>query len=495
MNIFIAEDEQIALDELKMMLRQYEDDHKIYAMKNGEEALRISKSIKPDLLITDIRMPGMDGLMLIRSLKALYPDMVTIILSGYDDFEYARAGLKLEAREYLLKPVRQQALIQAVESALKDIVNQQQQQKKLKEWSIVLALTGQEVDDSSVIPSEFGVIVSVPVNFESDVFWDLDASDAFVVPLGFPKGSIVIYPDLRKRCVFIPEPPEPHTLQLWANMVHEKLTHKPFSVHTTYALKTSELSNNEVYQQAIRKIKQQIRLETCTFTTPASSMAEPDYSRAWNKARLLEVQLSSRDRRLIRQEINAILTELQTVHATLSQIGQFLNDLFTAIVFKLTNGVTSKIITTDEMGSVLYSKTTIRDISDWIEEKIMNFVFQIETKDLDPKGLVQILMHKARHSDTEFPSLHQFAKDHHISMGYLSRLFKMETGITFSEYVLEIRMGRAKKLLEIERLSISEIGQQLGYEDSKYFSQIFKKWTGLTPSEYQKDRKNPPPKK
>ena len=115
--IMLIEDESLAMDELRYLMKPYEDMHSIIGFNNGEEALAYVRTHLwvPDIIISDIRMPGMDGLEVIRRLINDYPRIQAVMLSGYNDFEYARTALKFGAKEYLLKPVPALELYAAVD--------------------------------------------------------------------------------------------------------------------------------------------------------------------------------------------------------------------------------------------------------------------------------------------------------------------------------------------------------------------------------------------
>src|SRR6266496_1221041 len=121
MNILVIEDEPLALDDLLGMLQAFDGAHRIAGCASGVEALDYAETTPPDLVITDIRMPEIDGLELVRQLKARIPQLAAIVLSGYSEFEYARTSLRLGIADYLLKPVRTDALHQAVARALEAI--------------------------------------------------------------------------------------------------------------------------------------------------------------------------------------------------------------------------------------------------------------------------------------------------------------------------------------------------------------------------------------
>ena len=127
MKILIADDEKLIRNGMTTILDWESQGHKIVgAVEDGLQALDYIKSNDVDILITDIRMPLLDGLELIREVKNVKPDLICIILSGYDEFEYARAAIDVGAFAYLLKPVDSASLIGLVEKAKNEILNRQE---------------------------------------------------------------------------------------------------------------------------------------------------------------------------------------------------------------------------------------------------------------------------------------------------------------------------------------------------------------------------------
>jgi two-component system response regulator YesN len=107
-----VEDERWALEELKALFKRYEPQHLVHAFENGEDALEAANSVVPHLVLTDITMPGMDGLELLAEIGRGHPEAKGIILSVHDDFAYAQRGMQTGVTDYLLKPVRKRDALQ-----------------------------------------------------------------------------------------------------------------------------------------------------------------------------------------------------------------------------------------------------------------------------------------------------------------------------------------------------------------------------------------------
>lgn len=131
--ILIADDEKLIRAGIKKLLSDSLDgDVTFFEAKNGIEALEICKSELPEVMLTDIRMPGMDGVELMKNVSQLEQKPAIIVLSGFDDFSYAKAAIESGASSYILKPVEKEELVKSVEKALTGIRRNIQQKKRRK---------------------------------------------------------------------------------------------------------------------------------------------------------------------------------------------------------------------------------------------------------------------------------------------------------------------------------------------------------------------------
>ncbi|WP_372631813.1 response regulator [Cohnella sp.] len=494
MNIIVAEDEAMALEEIKLLLEPYLSDYRVHPVSDAFKALELCRKVRPDLLITDIRMPRMDGLELIAALKPQFPDMAAILISGYDDFAYARQGMQLGVKEYLLKPLKEEALYQAIDRTLLELREDRDKNRRLSDWMLTRELLGQTVEQEERMTEEYGVIVVSALR-------NRDTADGRMPegrgerPEGLPSGARIVFPDAQTQCAIIPCPSREsvlHGAADWARGIHEAAKRQCPFVHTTYQVKEAGEALFSAYGHALERIGRQMRLEDSTLTGPLYQAVPADLASVWDKARVLEIYLTKRELRKARDELNAILQELRLRSVTMKDLTVFLTDMLIALQFSLTRSLGSKIAEHHEISAAVGSSVSYAELGDWLERKLAGYVNRLGTSHLDARELVQLLMHRVKHAFEAPDSLQQFAKDHHVSVGYLSRVFKNELGVNFSDYLLEIRMERARALLETGTLSLSDISRRIGYEDPKYFSQLFKKTYGITPSEYGKQKKNSP---
>ncbi|MFC4303304.1 response regulator transcription factor [Cohnella boryungensis] len=497
MNIFVAEDEIVALEEIEFLLQRYKEQHVIYTAQNAFQMMEMCTAIRPDILITDIRMPRMDGLELIAALKKSYPDMAAIILSGYGDFSYAQQGMQLGVKEYLVKPVEEAALRQAVDKLIVELQEAMDNKQKLSDWTLIREMLGQAGDMTEYMTREtFGIVMSSLGNEGSSETWDAALQLQAEELIDLPPGSRVLFPDFKRQCVLIPSPSKEsirYSLGDWATKIHAaERQRQRCDVHTTYFIKGTGETLHSAYLKGIESIGQQMRLESSTFKDTHTAAVNSETSKIWDRVRVLEIYLSKREMLKIRPEIEKIMGELKLQHLTVKELIVFTTDMLTALQYNFTRSLNRKIVELDEISSSIHRMTSYAELGDWLGRKLLEYISRLGTSKLDAKELVHMLMHQVKHAFEAPDSLQQFAKDHHVSVGYLSRVFKNELGFNFSDFVLEIRMEKARELLDMGALSLSEISRRVGYEDPKYFSQLFKKAFGLTPTDYSKQKKNSP---
>ncbi|MCD9023782.1 response regulator transcription factor [Cohnella silvisoli] len=498
MNILVVEDEPIALEELESLLKSYEPGHTVYSAVNGLQGLELAKRHCPDLIVTDIRMPGMDGLELIRQIQQINPNVEAIIISGYDDFAYARTGLQLGVRDYLVKPWKQKSLLTVVGAILEQLSVRCEEKRKADNWKIIRELEGRNPYSEQIqaLSGEWIIMVSTLNNLRSAHKWveHEPLTKTTIAELLF--SVHIVFPDSHLQVVLFPcdEGTTKAVLQQSVQHIHEAYANQGLNVHSIAVLKKDDELSHEAYARAIKMLEQQIRLESSTYTYLTTEYAAIDMIGVWNQIRALEALIANREIKHIRPQIDRIVMQIRVLKVPAKEIGSLVNDMFTALQFKLMPDRNSPYIDMEIITDTLMSITSYSELADSLEKWLLEFLWNLGGAGKEPRELVHKLMGQIRHGYHRTDSLIQFAAEHHISVSYLSRLFKAEAGMNFSEYLIRVKIDQAKQLLELETLSVSKVGERVGYEDSKYFSQQFKKYTGLTPSEYQKSCKILPPK-
>ncbi|MFD0675650.1 MULTISPECIES: response regulator transcription factor [unclassified Paenibacillus] len=515
MNIFVVEDERWALAELVELLKIYEPEHSIYAYDNGDDALLAAHSICPQLVLTDINMPGIDGLELIEQLHHLDPTIKSMILSVHDQFEYARQGMKFGVFDYLLKPVKKDVLFKAVDKAIQHI---EMDSKRTEEWmsgSIGQMLLTADIPQYDILRAVNGrAYCMVLLVLETGVVlrgWKdtCIGMKEFKQPFAFgpaqEKELHCLDLDCRQRVILIPlaDTAQLGRIREKLSVLFQQLQQLPRPAHMGFAIKSESDSLYGIFMDLNQHMNENMIFGKSTCIMPGMKNYDAEIGDLWEKVRVMETYSKKGDMLKGQAVLEQILEDLSEKQITKRQLRLFIHDMLFSLKYNLLasgKGPTS-INDLQEDNRILNRFGDYNELFEWLNKTIVSLYCGLAVKDLSPKGLIPVLLEHIHKSYQDSISLQQFAADHHVSLGYLSRLFKSQTGTTFSDYMAGYRIRKAKELLTsgVERLQ--EVSELVGYEDSKHFSALFKKIVGVAPITYakrhavrpiSKNRKNPP---
>ncbi|SFK97507.1 Two-component response regulator, YesN/AraC family, consists of REC and AraC-type DNA-binding domains [Paenibacillus sp. 1_12] len=500
MNIFLVEDEYWALAEMVELFKSYEPEHHIYAFENGDDVLTVLDQVRPNLVLTDINMPGIDGLELIEKLNQLDPNIMSMIVSVHDEFEYARVGMKFGVIDYLLKPVKKDILFKAVDQAILHI---EKESKRREEWingSITQMLLAEEIPDYDILHSMNTcaycmVLIAMDKgsNFKgwkaTSVSWN-DLRQKFANKSAIEVGVYCVDLDCWHKVVLIPLP---NVLQMSdikekLSSLYEQLRSLPFPIHMGFAVKSEQNSLYGVCSELRQRLDKQMTFGMSTWLPPESKMQDAELGSVWEKVRVMELHYKKGDMLKGSAALKLILEDLRLKQVTRRQLQLFIHDLLFSLKYNVLASKLGMVSVHDLQEDVrlLNRLVSYTELFEWLNESIVSIYCEKEIKDFNPKGLVPVLLQLIHNHFQGSISLQQFAADHHVSLGYLSRIFKSQTGHTFSEYITNYRISKAKELLTggVERLQ--EISSLVGYEDPRHFSALFKRIVGETPITYAK---------
>jgi len=493
MNILLIEDEMLAMDELRFLMRPYEKDHVVAGFDNGEDALDYARQHVPDIVVSDIRMPGMSGLEVVQEILSAHPRTQIILLSGYNDFEYARTALKLGAKEYLLKPVTASELEAAIDRALDAVRTEEAKSRNQLEWSLTRLFRGMDASDresGQVFDGDWLLIAVLLENWKSPFTWPQSqvSLEAFVEWLrkDVHPDAVCLDMDVHLRMALLPVPGTERRdrLRHAASRVHEFLGLKTGIVHTAYDWKKDSETLQEAYQRCLQRLESQVRLGAATFMTPQRGSTAQSF---WDSARRVEAHIQHKEYGMFTIELRRMLEALRRDEATLKQTAVLLSDFLYALKYKLGN--TQGELDDIGEGSIYDELKTCRtdeNLLEWLTERLSGYMAGVEERTPQPKQIVPALLDYVQHHYGESVQLQDFASRYHVSIGYLSKLFKAETGMNFSDHLIRVRMNKAMELMDAGYKRVAEIGRLVGYEDPKFFSQTFKRYTGVTPLEYKR---------
>lgn len=492
--------------------------------QNGLEALELIRQEQPDVLITDIRMPGCDGLTLIQRAKELHPDLEIVIISGYAHFEYAQTAMRYGVGDYLLKPIKKTELMETLEKIRGRCLSKLASQKEL-----IRQHQNNESDRNRIRESLIRDLLSEhpPVLTEAmlrDTYYILASGgvyQAFLLKIDFD-GKRTSESALR---VVVEKAAEIMENKL-SDICQDVLIY--FEAYHGYGIVHYEAEQKGNVRTVMRDGLNLLDGKKGLFGSVEFSVGlggavtEPSMmSRSLEEAksavaeRLLEgsgrifehvPKGGNLDKAgLLDRYAKAVEHSLETLNP--EEAGQAALSLQDTVLS--TDAVSGQEIL--ELVLLAGQMFISRVASQNAEENQKAFLFSCNQchkaaslfevlKETQRNLLTEAAQNRQNESMRPIRMAKKYVMEHYrepitleevceaigFSASYFSMLFKRETGEGFAKYVTRVRIEEAKNLLRDSNLPIAEICEQVGYSDRKHFTQIFHKATGLNPVEYRK---------
>lgn len=490
--VLVADDEKTALDSISFLLEKFHHEfHIVGKAGNGREAMQLARELQPDLMLTDIRMPHMDGLELIDAVKHELPDVYTIIISGHSDFEYVRRALITGSIDYLLKPLDPPRMQDALARARPFLIaNACRKRTEL------------------IRQMEKGVAVS---QNECERYFPEDAFVAAIsrkngLPNRLPKGRLNPDPffqkegviglygrdDLESLCVL---PAGVMRLEEITRLAQSPLD--SLRGYTTTIICNTPFPITQVPEivQALYKALNRHLVVGKSQTLSLNRGATVTLKNERAFAALENGVMLQLPYRLTAREYSHVVRDIET----LLEKGEELGITQWALENTVRN-ITNKICTVNKLNiagfslemmieDVFYSATTHKDLSDGVLA-IVNELLQTKSSyKLGNKVLFEKICDYIDDHLTETLALQSLCGQFGISQPTLSRLFREHAGMSFNRFLTQKRMEKAMVLLTAPAPLIHEVAEKVGYTDQFYFSRIFRSFSGMSPSEYVTQQK------
>lgn len=496
----------------------------------GEEALMLAESQKPDIVITDIRMPRMDGLELTERLLDKYPELKVILMTSYEEFEFAQKALKLKVFDYILKPFENGALLDTVNRAAAEYRREKTVRKQIFDSMPMLRqlfwehlISGRIEEKELATESEFLGIDLHAAHYAACVI----KIDDYHSPknrnrfgqemLKFCVGNIIeemtahlndcyaVHYDGEEIVIITGSNDEPADLvqELYALMEEIRknvetflkttitvgvgpVYERPLSLHRSYAEAIEVLEyrhitgTNQVL--IVKDVDLQPKVETLSL-------------QGWEKELLVKVKLGMEEpalsiiNRLEQEVLNRKLVPLQQLHIIGTEIALLLYREFWEWIH--TPQMEQRFGGFTHFCANLQIMTTSKEIFATIRDFTIELIAEIcARRDSHQKQLLNKACQYVESSyGREDLSLQDVADHVKVSPGYMSAIFKKVGNTSFSEYLLKTRMNMALNLMSKEDCKAYEIAYKVGFSNPQYFSVCFKKFTGFSPSDYRSGKR------
>ncbi|PYG87434.1 two-component system response regulator YesN [Ruminiclostridium sufflavum DSM 19573] len=528
--IMLADDEGIVIDSLRFILeKEFANQCIIESAQTGRGFIELAESFRPDIAVMDIQMPGINGIEAIKEIKEIHSSTIFIILSAYDKFDYAQDAINLGVLEYLNKPVARTKITQVIKKAM-DII-EREREKRRRDLIIREKL-------ETVVPIiENGLINSILFNeyFKEDVenYKKLlgireNCGYAIVLVSGeeqegnhmtnavgagvhiqnnysivreIVKGSfqcIVGSAMANKIPVFVPanhQGMEYNDRIELINKSRELIRALKKRLNVNFRVGIGSIHNfdeaMESYNEALNTL-----IHTTTLVAHVDDMSnscdyEADYPIEYEKA-VFEYTGEG-------DVTGAVAAANHFFDWMAANYAEHIMDIkLKALEFVLwsehivyeSGGMTYEFLSRQDYLPVLLQINELDGIRSWFTEKIrlscLNISGKKKERSTNVIGKAKAYINCCYNRQI---SLDDVSREVNISPYYFSKIFKEETGVNFIDYLTDIRIDKAKDLLENTDFSMKEICGKVGYSDPNYFSRSFKKNVGVTPTDYKERKK------
>ncbi len=530
MKIFLVEDEFVVREGIKNNIDWEGAGYEFCGeASDGELAFPMIQKLKPDIVVTDIKMPFMDGLELSKLIKKECPQIEIIILSGYEEFEYAKEGIKIGVAEYLTKPISGEDLLKEINSVAARIEERQKEaqiramfEREMEENSRVdktalfmhlakgdlsvtelLEQAGTLDMDISALWYNVVLFSMISVNHEQKEYsGSVVEAEKALIDYALQNGILVFDRDLEGKAMLLKSDSYDELIDKQKKLIDVITdTAKSYEqiryfggigtpVNRLRSIPESFESASHAY--AHRYLVSDSRIMYGDDIRPAKEEKSEDFV-------ISEVNPKQIDRNKIKEFIK-IGDDDETSYFT----DEFFNEIGDSA---LSSGIFRQYLAMDayfciaefaeEMGksrdvveSVDITAGMLKDV-DSTKEYVKKLLHQaIGIRDSSANNRYGDVVDDVRkyieenYSDEDL-SLNTTASFVNLSPNHLSTVFSQQTGQTFIKYLTDYRMMKAKELLKCSGKRSSEISLEVGYKDPHYFSYLFKKTQGMTPTNYR----------
>ena len=546
LKIFLAEDEVVVRETIKRMIPWEELGFELVGeAADGEMALPLLIRQQPDLLITDIKMPFMDGLTLARLAKKEIPGLKVMILSGYDDFNYAKQAIGIGVEDYLLKPITKNALIER----LSEIRSRYEHEKTQKEYyekfqremqayeknssrDFFEALVDGSMDMMEVykraeklgldIVAEAYNVLIFTMNCDEDFSgqrdeyssWEAESLELLENFFAGHSSAMLFRSNIFSYGVLLKgqrETIEENT-RACVDEIRKILSRQDGRREWFLAVGQSVERLSQIqksYHTASRAFSQRYLYdENILYYDEMETMEHPGgQAETEDNAYLQKVDVNALNPAILQKFLsNGLQEETENfVKDYFYAIGQepmeslvFRNYVILNVRFSVISFIKGLGCDTNEMESadteeVLAESGKNMESAIAYAKKMISQAIEIRDQNSGNKNR-SILKTAVDFIDSHYMeediSLNTVANVANVSSNHFSALFSQNMGQTFIEYLTTLRMNKAKELLRCTGMRSSEIAGEIGYKDAHYFSYLFKKTQGMTPSDYRKARED-----
>lgn len=522
----LADDEGIVIDSLKFIInKEFPGECEIEFARTGRNVIELADTFRPDIAVMDIQMPGINGIEAMREIRKTNSNVIFIVMSAYDKFDYAQEAIKLGAIEYITKPMNKDKMVATLSKAMKMVATARDRRSN--------ELMVREKLETVVPIIENGFISNILFHeyFDEDIenyktMLDCTATNGFMMVLvcgdtldgnhmtNAVGSSVKLQKQYKEIRDLLKDYFNCYVGSVMANKIAVLIPYEAseldYSERSTYIERARELADKLAERtdikfrigfgrvKELRKLEESYREAVDSLVMTKNTVAHADdlpigcaytedYPVNLEKRFFDEVEKGRTD-----AAVDAALDYFKWV------ITQDIMDAKLKVLeFALraeksayeSGGMTYRLQDRRDYLPTIMGIDTQEALWNWFRERVLFSCSAINTKrDESSNDVIDASKKYIENNYTKNINLEDVSREVNISSYYLSRIFKESTGVNFIDYLTNLRVEKAKELLSSTNLSMKEVATKAGYADPNYFSKLFKKIVGVTPTEYREGK-------
>ncbi len=504
-NVMLVEDEELILQGIRCIIDWEELSMSVVSMaRNGEEALKLFQENPVDILVTDVEMPKMNGLELIKEIRKIDPKTRCIILSGYDEFEYARSALKLDVEEYILKPINEDQLKQALAQARNRLLQLSQNQgqgpwdgelwRRFLERKMDEKQAARFCGDLPQIGEQERVCPAVmKVDAES-----MKKQEAILTviseiqKLPCTVKTACLSSDTLFLLLYAPQEECGNAQEIFSGLQNN--LESQYGVMSFLTVAPSVQGYNELpdsYKTASRLQKYRI-LEgygSCITESYIKNRATPDVV---IDETLLRKTILKKDKEGALHYIEDLFINNLRCGVNIDALYQLalkLTVLLQEIKAEYKLEQTRNLQNLSEMIEQIYKADDVLGLKSIFLSEITEIITYLHTEDSQYTPVIRQIMAEVQNNYKEDMNLKTLSYKYNMNASYLGKIFQKEVGCSFAQYLSNTKNRIAKDLILNTNMKIGDIAKEVGYPDTSYFYRKFKQCYGVSPASLRSIKK------
>lgn len=497
--VLIAEDEMLILEGIKNIIEWEKLGLEVVHMaRNGMEALTLLEEEPVDIIVTDINMPILDGIELLTRVRKKDTRTRCIILSGYDEFEYARKAICLDAENYILKPINEEELESVVKEAIQKLIKIDERKRSniYSEQKLLRFLSGEMKEQSSsyleeiglVMNRDFGVAAHMKVKQRDKqdemiahmvAYLREDCKEFDIHPFYYGKNQISFV-------LFSNSGDEDHIISSISAIQNQMET--IFEVLTFISVSTpfTELSQVTHAFEEAKNLQEYVMFAGYGSCINKSYVSKRESKEITLEEATLQKMILTKDYKAVNAYIEDLFIHNSQIESVTSDSIYNLSVKLALVLqniineFQLSNEYELKELT--DIIKELFETDELCDIKSIFLIEIMKIMECIHFENSQYTPVVRQILSEVEKNYREDMNLNMLADKYHMNPSYLGQIFQKEVGSSFCQYLTNLKNSKAKELIMNTNMKINDIAKEVGYSDASYFFRKFKQCYGTSPA-------------